>query len=247
MRAHSVLLAAALALVGSSAPAQERPGPAAQSIARYRGVIPRLGDAAADLQRMELARAEKTLKSILTTVPEFSDAHFLMARVLYAQRRYPEALASIERAKETFGSTAAMMAGAREERKAELIRQKSEQMTLLTRASGPTAGAIRQKIGIIEVELSQLGPVEVTEIPAPMYFVHANVLLRLGKAKLAVEQYQEALRIDPKYGDAANNLASLYYDAKLYERARQVIVGIESNGGAVTPALKSAVMEKLAP
>ncbi|HSN68674.1 MAG TPA: tetratricopeptide repeat protein, partial [Thermoanaerobaculia bacterium] len=103
------------------------------------------------------------------------------------------------------------------------------------------------RIALIERELSELGPLDPAVIPAPMYFIHGNILLRLGKPKLAVDQYQEALRIDPKYGDAANNLASLYYDAKLYQRAREVIDRIESNGGAVTPALKAAVMEKLAP
>jgi tetratricopeptide (TPR) repeat protein len=61
----------------------------------------------------------------------------------------------------------------------------------------------------------------------------------------AIAKYDDALRIDPGYADAANNLASLYYSAKQYQKAAEVLSRVEAKGATVNPELKKAIADAL--
>ena len=47
--------------------------------------------------------------------------------------------------------------------------------------------------------------------PAVAYYSLGNALFRTGRASEAIEQYKEALRIDPDYAEAHNNLGSTLF------------------------------------
>ncbi len=61
----------------------------------------------------------------------------------------------------------------------------------------------------------------------------------------AFAQYKEAIRINPQYGDAYNNLANLYFMAKQYQKALDCLEQAEANGAKINPEFRKAVKKAL--
>jgi len=53
------------------------------------------------------------------------------------------------------------------------------------------------------------------------------------------------VRINPKHGDAYNNLASLYYMVKKYSQAMEYLKLAEENGAQVNPKFKEALQKAI--
>jgi tetratricopeptide (TPR) repeat protein len=64
---------------------------------------------------------------------------------------------------------------------------------------------------------------ELAALPAEYSFVHGNILLRSNRLVDAEPQYLRAIEARPDYGEAFNNLASLYYQAGALGKAREVL------------------------
>ena len=73
--------------------------------------------------------------------------------------------------------------------------------------------------------------------------MHGNILLRMGRLDDAEGQYRKAIAARPDYGEAANNLASLYYQAGKMDNALQVLEEAEQRGLPINAELKKAVLE----
>ncbi|MBK6403571.1 MAG: hypothetical protein IPF66_00185 [Holophagales bacterium] len=54
-------------------------------------------------------------------------------------------------------------------------------------------------------------------------------------------QYELALKANPGYGEAANNLAALHYSARRYDEAAGVVKEAEGRGVVINPELKKAI------
>ena len=79
----------------------------------------------------------------------------------------------------------------------------------------------------------------------------AALLLALGSAYLRSEQfdaaersYKEAVQIDPRLGEAHNNLAALYLMLGRYDEAAASVKNAEKTGFPVNPALKQEIESK---
>ena len=105
-------------------------------------------------------------------------------------------------------------------------------------------GAIEGEIATINSRLTKPIPTE-EETPASYFYLHGNIFFKLRKFEEAYAQYQEAIRINPKFGDAYNNLANLYYMSKQYQKALECLNQAETSGAEVNPALKKAVLKAL--
>ncbi|HEY0787306.1 MAG TPA: tetratricopeptide repeat protein [Thermoanaerobaculia bacterium] len=227
----------------------------AQTIKRMKDVNPHLVKARDQVAKHDFAGARKTLEDILEKVPELSEAHFLMAKVLYAEKNWTESLASMERAEQTLGSLATMMMKMNEDRRKALIERRRAQEAVIADLKGrpqplPLAqqsqlDRAEQLRGEIDRSLNELNEPQKSTVPAEYPFFHGNILLRMQKFPEAVAKYDEALRINPGYADAANNLASLYYSAKQYQKALDVLTRVEAKGATVNPELKKAISDAL--
>jgi tetratricopeptide (TPR) repeat protein len=205
------------------------------------------------VKKHEWARAERELETLLAKSPELSEAHFLMAKVLYAGKRYPEALTSIESAEQSLGALGRLVATMQDDRRQDLNRRILEQDVIIKGLAGrfnlPMADRERlalaeQTKAALERELSQPPP-EAPDMPAEYPFFHGNILLRLQKYAEAITKYEEALKIDPGYADAASNLASIYFSARDPEKALEVLTRAEERGATVNAELKKAVLAAL--
>lgn len=94
-----------------------------------------------------------------------------------------------------------------------------------------------------EVQEWSKGPVPV---PARYSTLHGNILLRLDKLPEATTQYQAALKVDPAYGEAANNLASIYHMAGQNEKAMEIVTEARKRGAKLHPELSRSIEAALA-
>ena len=193
--------------------------------------------------------------------PDYSDAHLLHAKSAYMIKDYEDALQAIGKAEETYDEYKALGASLASARQESLYRQRrmtqdslDEMQGALPRATTDAQrSAISVRISELQRQLQDIDrqiqePTAVTALttgglPAEYPFVHGNILLRLNRLEEAESQYKRALEIQPKYPEAINNLASLYYGAGRGQLALVVINDAEAHGVAVNPELKKAVLE----
>jgi tetratricopeptide (TPR) repeat protein len=238
-----------------------------QTMTRMREMSPRINKARELVNKKDFAKAKKELESIIAKMPELAEAHFLMAKVLYSEKDYPGALASMLEAEKTHEALAGLMADMRDDRRADLAKRRSELERRISEMRGripagqgeaarSQAAALNGEIARaeqmrtdIDREMNDTAPgsqtTARTDKPAEYPFFHGNILLRLQKYPEAVAQYQQALTLNPGYADAANNLASLYYSAKQYQKAHEVLAAVEAKGATVNPELKKAIADAL--
>jgi len=86
----------------------------------------------------------------------------------------------------------------------------------------------------------------VSAIPAPYHFYHGNDLFRLKRLPEAEAEYRLAVKTDPAYGEAYNNLINLLFAQKRLDEARTCLSQAETHKAAINPGLKKAVLDSAA-
>ncbi|HYN40288.1 MAG TPA: tetratricopeptide repeat protein, partial [Thermoanaerobaculia bacterium] len=228
----------------------------AQLVRRYRDAEVVYGKARARFDKKDFEGTRKELDACLKLIPAHAEAHLLLAKVLYVDKDFAQALVEVERAKAGHDATAAIMAKIQADRMSELRKRAREKDNSIAErnaqaAKVPGSLALQQPSTQVDYEKDEINRIlnaqrpDPSGIPAEYFFFHGNVLLRLQRPAEAVAQYEEALKINPAYGEAANNLAALYFSARQYEKARGVATTAEGNGVVVNPELKKAIESAL--
>ncbi|HYN42305.1 MAG TPA: hypothetical protein VE129_11045, partial [Thermoanaerobaculia bacterium] len=120
-------LAAAAPLSAQTSPAQsEYQNLDAQLVRRYRDAEVAYGKARTRFDKKDFKGARKELDACLTLIPAHAEAHLLMAKVLYIEKDYAQALTEVERAKAGHVATAQIMAKMQEDRLSELRKRAQE-------------------------------------------------------------------------------------------------------------------------
>ena len=210
-------------------------------------------------EKRDLEKAKKELDACLKRMPEFSEAHFLLAKIAYLEKRYAEALEHMERAETSFDASTAAYLEVQSDRTRELMQRRDDELARLDGLRTALANAtsdeqrfiIQGQIDQAERRREELDreiadqPQEVVFMPADYHFFHGNILLRLNRLDDAAFQYREALKIKPDHADASNNLASLYLSAGHPKVAMEILELAEAKGATVNAELKKAVLEAL--
>jgi len=210
-------------------------------------------------EKRDLDKTMKELETCVSRMADFSDAYLLMAKVRYLEKRFPEALAHMEKAESCIDASNAVYFQAQTDRWRELQQHRDRQDVVieglreqLSRATSQDQrialqGRIDQAMHDRDELQRQLiePPNEVAGMPADYPFFHGNILLRLNRLDDAAAKYREALKIKPDHADASNNLASLYFTAGHPKVALQILEQAEANGVVVNAELKAAVLKAL--
>lgn len=211
------------------------------------------------LDKKDVDGALDALEVSIEKMHDFPESHFLKARILYSEKEYPRALGEIELARAGFARTAELRGVMQVDRRnalAERIRRKDaaigEQRALLAQA-GPAGqqqietviSQLQSERDVLEREVQEYAPGS-TAPPARYGALHGNILLRLGRSAEALPQYEEALKIDPAYGEVANNLASIHHAAGRNEKALEIVTEAEKRGAKLHPELKKSIEAALA-
>lgn len=208
--------------------------------------------------KKDLSGTRQALEDSLRLFPELAEAHLLMAKVFYIENNFEQALLEVILAKNGHLSTATLLQRMQQDRMTWLRerRQEKEETISELRARLATVPAeqkqqVQLQIYRVEKDKDEIDRMlygttpTANQIPAEYFFFHGNVLLRLKDYTEAAAQYDEALKSNPGYGDAANNLASLYFTTGEYEKALAVVKGVETHGVLVNPELKKAIQDAL--
>jgi tetratricopeptide (TPR) repeat protein len=217
--------------------------------------------------REDYKKAKKEFESILKKLPEHADAHYFLSQVLYKEGNLEEALRHVEKAKDNHKFSIKMKIKLvqvskqkLEEKKKELeddLKKLEEEIISLPQTSETGEEAedrkkrIQSKIDEIKVQIENINtqlnlPLSVEEeMPAAYCYLNGNIYFRMKKFQEAHDQYQETIRLDPKNGDAYNNLAALYFQVKQYQKAMDCLNQAEENGAKVNPEFKKAVQKAL--
>ncbi|MGB6865116.1 MAG: tetratricopeptide repeat protein [Candidatus Aminicenantaceae bacterium] len=217
--------------------------------------------------REDYNKAKKEFEKILGKLPEHADAHFFLSQVLYKEGDLAGALSHAEKAKANYEYSARMKIKMAQVSKRKLEEKKQafednigeleDGIANLPQASEvgdevegrkkeiqTKIDKIKKQIENIDIQLN-LPPPREEEMPAEYCYLNGNIYFKMKKFQEAHDQYQETIRLDPKHGDAYNNLAALYFQVKQYQKAMEYLNQAEANGAKVNPEFKKAVLKAL--
>jgi len=211
-------------------------------------------------------KARKKLLECLDMFPKNADAHFFMAQIHLKKNDLENARQSIESAKANFSELGKLYSFTHQEMLNDLREQKSqveesirkEEEALADLQTMPRSestvldtqnmqGALMQNKNLIaKIDAQLQNPIPmVMETPVQYFYIHGNILFRQKDFQGAAIQYLETIKRNPRHEFAYNNLASIFFMAKQYEKARDYLLQAEANGVAINPKFKQAIEEKL--
>jgi len=208
----------------------------------------------------DLQKAEKELDKCLERMPQHAEAHFFLSQVFYKRGNLEKALEEMEKAESNYSAIEKIIARQDQERiltlqeRRDTLRQSlpalKERLSKLPFESKDRR-ELESRVSNIEKELSDIdnrlsNPLPVIDkTPAEYFYFHGNIFFKMKKLPDAEAQYLGAILTDPKHANAYNNLATLYYLDRQYEKALKYLNQAEANGAQVNPELKSAVLKAL--
>ncbi len=227
------------------------------------------------LAKERFINAEKAFKTCLEKFSRFSYADYALAQIYYQQKKYSQALEHIKKAKKSYEFIAKLGASAQMEYLDKLREQKQtlqdqgldlkqyvDNARRNSVADGGDGNAETKKSAlrflssrdnlqhgqttIGRIDQRTLTPVaKGTDIPGGYYYIHGNILFKVKRFRAAMDQYMKAVKIEPTFGDAYNNIANLYFMARQYGKAKSYLEKAEKNGGKVNAGFKQAIQKAL--
>ena len=208
----------------------------------------------------KLGRAETELRACLETLPEHSDALFILAQIDYQRGDFAGALADIEKAEAShaaFSRADGTFQSLRRNSLLEERKRKEQEIAAMEEIfySGScktddemlkipeSIEALRRDIQAINAVLNETPGARPKSLPADYSYVHGNILFKLGRAGDAVFRYLKAIESNSGHARAFNNLISIFYLAKDYGNAVKYIAQAEAGGVTINPKLKRAVLQ----
>ena len=82
-------------------------------------------------------------------------------------------------------------------------------------------------------------------VPAFVYLALGSAYFRTEQFPDAEREYRAAIAVEPKSGEAFNNLAALYLQTGRYKEADEAVKSAERAGFRVHPQLKQDIKDKL--
>ena len=202
------------------------------------------------------AEAEPEFRQALRLDPLLVMAHYDLGQTLMALRRYPEAIDAYLGCQKAYRETAERQANqemASQDAREDQIRVLQDDIfQIRTEMNSLPAGSARRqtlanRIMRIEMQVDSLerlrgvaagGPIETSpEISLAL----GSAYFRSGDALAAERAYTAAVALQPKLGEAHNNLAVIYMMAGRLDDAQKAVKLAEKGGVRVNPDLKKEI------
>lgn len=210
------------------------------------------------LKNGKLDKAEKEAGVSLGILSRYADARLLKAEIAYQRGLYEEALTEVTIAKDDFVTVKDLYAFSYQDYLERLRRQRDDLENYVkdmstnvsdkgsSQGRNPAQAAIskaRQDIAEIDRKLYEPVP-QTLEVPAEFHYIHGNILFKLKRFAEARDQYQAAVKADPRHGNAWNNLISIHFASGDQANALRLLEEAETNGVEVNAKLKQAILAK---
>src|SRR5687767_2844115 len=190
-------------------------------------------------------RAVGEFQSAIRNDRLFTDAHYSLGQAYMGLRRYASAIQAYERCLDAARTIFSM----REQDRARTDQLITDQLRALREAvaqagrmgSGQRSAVLSIESRIRELERSKSGLVNRYEPPAQVLFALGSAFYRTGDAIAARERWEHAVKINPKIGEAWNNLAVVYMQSGRRGEAEDAVRNAEKHGFRVNPQLKEDI------
>ena len=216
----------------------------------------RLGQDALHSEHLDIA--EREFQAAARLDPTLELAPYGLGQVYMALKQYRQAIAAYTKCGEVIRGNAALVAGdeiAYQRRIDDSIKALEDELHLYS-GPGRTANtpAAQANIRNIETRIRAMKDAKHRAIGGPPAPTPAWLSLALGSAYFrtdalpdAEREYRAAIAVDPKLGEAHNNLAVVYVTTRRYSEADAEIRAAEKAGFRVNPQLKEDVKKALPP
>ena len=203
----------------------------------------RLGQENQRAEKWDLA--EREFKAAVKLEPPLELAHYGLGQVYMATRRYPLAVDAYLACRTAFNANVAQRANddmLAQRRLDDQIQALEEERTLLTtsRTKPMTSGGptdLDQRIADLRSRRFRDAK-SAPPVPAWISIALGSAYFRNGAMADAEREYRAALDVDPKLGEAHNNLAVVYMLTRRFDESDAEIKAAEKSGFKVNPQLK---------
>jgi Flp pilus assembly protein TadD len=212
----------------------------------------RLGQDAMHNERYEIA--EKEFQKSAAIDPTLELAPYGLGQVYMAIKRFRPAIVAFSKSREVFQANAVAGAGdeiASQRRINDYIRELEDQQNLYTQPGRTITPTARIYLSTLSTQIASLKAAKMRTVNGPEP-IPAWLSLALGSAYFradapadAEREYRAAIEVDPKLGEAHNNLAVVYLTTGRAPLARTEITAAEKAGFKVNPQLKEDVKKAL--
>jgi Flp pilus assembly protein TadD len=242
-----VLIAGAAA----SSAAQGALGQATSDRARKEALLHyRLGQDAMHHERFDIA--EKEFEKSAAIDPTLELAPYGLGQVYMSTKRFRAAIAAFAKSRDVFQANNVVSADddvARRRRLDDTIRELEDQQSIYSRtATSPTARIYLQTLTtqIAAMKSAKMRSVSGPDpVPGWLSLALGSAYFRADAMADAEREYRAAIEVDPKLGEAHNNLAVVYLLSGRAKLADTEIAAAEKAGFKVNPQLKEDVKKAI--
>ncbi len=193
-------------------------------------------------------KAEKNFKKCIEIFPNYSNAYFYLSKGYYYIGSFKESLDCIVKAKSSHKDFVKAVLTSKH-RSLDVLKENMKELRNQSNYASTDEGRVQIRIGMNKTREKmdnwqknyKKTVIGLNNLKADYFYFHGNIYFKLKKFQEALNEYVEAIKINPKHNKAYNNLISLLYMAKQYERASEYLELAESNKIGVNPKLKDAV------
>jgi tetratricopeptide (TPR) repeat protein len=177
-------------------------------------------------------------------------AHYQLGAARMALKEYPQAVEAFEACIAAHMGLLALRSNDRDlsqkrlDEEIEALKDSQRHLAMNSGASAqPQNTALRLESRLHELEQQRRRGTMPTEVPAEFSLALGSAYLRVGRMVDAEKAYGDAIKVNPKMGEAHNNLAFVYFRTGRLDAAETELKAAEKTGFAVNPRFKDDVQK----
>jgi tetratricopeptide (TPR) repeat protein len=198
--------------------------------------------------------AAKSFQLAIDTFSDYEDAYYGLGLANMKLKKYAEAIAAYTRCKDLYTA----LAGREFTNRQDAQRYRQDRLTQLDEdirqsQSGPQSLGSQERTRQLQEQRRQVQEYAQrgnnlavgNTVPAFVHVALGSAYFRTEQWEYAEREYKAAIAVDPKSGEAHNNLAVVYLQTGRYKEADDEVRAAERAGFKVHPQLKQDIKAKL--
>lgn len=200
------------------------------------------------------AEAAKAFQQAIDIDREFEDAYYGLGLANMRLKKYGEAIQAYVKCRDLYQALAGKQFSTRQDAQ----RYRQDRMTEIDEVirqlnTGPQTQATQERLRQLQEQKRQIqeyaqrsaGLTVGQSVPAFVYVALGSAYFRTQQWAEAEREYKAAIAVDPKSGEALNNLAVVYLQTGRAKEADDAVRAAEKAGFKVHPQLKADIKAKV--